>query len=105
MLLQGLDPELFNFRHLLGIQFAIDATQLLLARSRSRTADKFLPQHEIGEVRQRLAETVRVMIGFFLGVVLGAPAFQLFGFICLAPVIGIVFCLAIAASRHGLTTD
>jgi uncharacterized membrane protein YoaK (UPF0700 family) len=83
-------------------QFAIDATQLLLARSRSRTADKFLPQHEIAEVRQRLAETVRVMIGFFLGVVLGAAAFRLFRFVCLAPVIGILFLLGITALRLGM---
>jgi hypothetical protein len=52
----------------------------LLARFRGRTADKFPPDSEIGKVRQRFAETVRVMIGFFVGVVLGAPAFRLFGF-------------------------
>jgi uncharacterized membrane protein YoaK (UPF0700 family) len=80
-------------------QFAIDATHLLLARIRTRTASSFLPHSEIGTVTRRLAETTRVMIGFFVGVVLGAPAFHLFGFICLAPVIGIVFCLVIAASR------
>jgi uncharacterized membrane protein YoaK (UPF0700 family) len=83
-------------------QFAIDATQLLLARFRSGPADKFLPRSEIGKVRQRFSETVRAMIGFLLGVVLGAPAFRLFGFVCLAPVIGILFCLGIAASRQDL---
>jgi len=82
-------------------QFAIDATQLLLARFRSRTAEKFLPAPDAAEVKQRFAGTMRVMVGFFVGVVLGALAFRLFGFICLAPVIGILLCLLIAsASRY-----
>jgi uncharacterized membrane protein YoaK (UPF0700 family) len=83
-------------------QFAIDASHLLLARFRSRNADRFGPHFEIEAVRRRVLETVRVMIGFFLGVVLGAPAFRLFGFVCLAPVIGILFLLGIAAWRQGM---
>ena len=79
-------------------QFAIDGTHLLLARMRGMTADKVLPEHEIGTVRRRFADTVRVMVGFFVGVVFGAPAFRLLGFICLAPIIGILLCLVIAAS-------
>src|SRR6202011_4305262 len=51
-------------------QFAIDATQLLLARFRSGAAGDFLRQPEIAKVKQRFAETARVMIGFFAGVVL-----------------------------------
>jgi uncharacterized membrane protein YoaK (UPF0700 family) len=81
-------------------QFAIDVTQLLLDRFRSRTADEFPRQPEIGKVRQRFVETARVMIGFFVGVVLGALAFRLFGFICLAPVVGALLCLGIAASSR-----
>jgi uncharacterized membrane protein YoaK (UPF0700 family) len=80
-------------------QLAIDASHLLLARLRSRTADRFGPHFEIEEVRRRFSETVRVMIGFFMGVVLGAAAFRLFGFVCLAPVIGILLLLGIVASH------
>ena len=86
-------------------QFAIDATHLLLARIRAGTADKLLPHDEIGSVRQRFAETARAMAGFVVGVVLGAPAFRLFGFICMAPIIGIVICLVIAASRRDPAAD
>jgi uncharacterized membrane protein YoaK (UPF0700 family) len=86
-------------------QFAIDATHLLLARIRPRATDKSLPNYEIGAVRQRFGETVRVMTGFVVGVVLGAPAFRLFGFICMAPVIGILFCLVIAAVRKAPAAD
>ena len=78
-------------------QFAIDATQLLLARFRGRAAGEFAFQPETGQMKQRLAETARVMIGFLAGVVLGALASRLFGFICIAPVIGILFCLAVVA--------
>jgi len=80
-------------------QFAIDATQLLLGRFRGGSADQCLRQPEFGKVRQRLVETGRVMIGFFAGVVLGALAFRFSGFICLAPVIGTLFCLVIVTSR------
>jgi uncharacterized membrane protein YoaK (UPF0700 family) len=83
-------------------QFAIDASHLLLARYRSRTADRFGPHFEIEAVRRRFSETVCVMIGFVMGVVLGAPAFRLFGFVCLAPVIGILLLLGIVASRQGM---
>jgi uncharacterized membrane protein YoaK (UPF0700 family) len=86
-------------------QFAIDATYLLLARIRPRTVDKALPQYEIGSVRQRVAETVRVMIGFVVGVVLGASAFRLFGFICMVPIIVVLFSLVIAASREDHAAD
>jgi uncharacterized membrane protein YoaK (UPF0700 family) len=86
-------------------RFAIDATYLLLAQIRTGAADKVIPEYEIGSVRPRFAETVRVMIGFVAGVVLGAPAFRLFGFICMTPIIGILFCLVITASRDGLATD
>lgn len=78
-------------------QFAIDATQLLLARFRGRAAGEFAFQPETGQMKQRLAETARVMIGFLAGVVLGALASRLFGFICIAPVIGILFCLAVVS--------
>ena len=80
-------------------QFAIDATQLLLGRLPIGTAGELSRQPEIGEARQRLAETTRVMIGFFAGVVLGALAFRLFGFICLVPVIGALFFLVVVTSR------
>jgi hypothetical protein len=40
------------------------------------------------------------MIGFFAGVVLGAFAFRLFGFICIVPVIGVLFSLAVVASQE-----
>jgi hypothetical protein len=50
-------------------------------------------------VKKRLVETAGVMIGFFAGVVLGALAFRLFGFICLVPVIGTLFFLAVVASH------
>jgi uncharacterized membrane protein YoaK (UPF0700 family) len=83
-------------------QFAIDASHLLLARYRSGIADRFGPHFEIGAVRRRFSDTVRVMIGFFMGVVLGAPAFRLFGFVCLAPVIGILLLLGVAAARQGM---
>ncbi len=83
-------------------QLAIDATQLVLARSRGRTADQLLAQPEIGKIRQRFADTLRVMFGFLAGVFVGAPAFRLFGFVCLAPVIGILLCLGIAAWHRGL---
>jgi uncharacterized membrane protein YoaK (UPF0700 family) len=86
-------------------QFAIDATYLLLARFRARSADKALPGYEIGSARQRFAGTVRVMIGFVVGVVLGAPAFRVFGFICMAPIVGILLCLVIAMSREDLAAD
>jgi uncharacterized membrane protein YoaK (UPF0700 family) len=81
-------------------QFAIDATHLLLARIRGSAADKSPPNYEIGAVKKRFGDTVRVMTGFVVGVVLGAPAFRLFGFICMAPIIGILCCLVIAASRE-----
>lgn len=83
-------------------QLAIDATQLVLARSRGRTADQLLAQPEIGKIRQRFADTLRVMFGFLAGVFVGAPAFRLFGFARLAPVIGILLCLGIAAWHRGL---
>jgi uncharacterized membrane protein YoaK (UPF0700 family) len=83
-------------------QLAIDATQLILAGFRAGTADEFLWHSEIGKLRRRFAETARVMIGFFVGVVLGAMAFRLFGFICLAAAIGILLCLVIAALCQGL---
>jgi uncharacterized membrane protein YoaK (UPF0700 family) len=76
-------------------QFAIDATQLLLARPQTRFADIVLPQPEIGEVRQRFNDTARVMIGFFAGVVLGGLGFRSFGFICIVPVVGILLGLVI----------
>ena len=81
-------------------QFAIDATQLLLGRLRIAAAGELFRQPEIGRVRQRLVETARVMLGFFAGVVIGALAFRLFGLICLAPVIGTVFCLVVVASHQ-----
>jgi uncharacterized membrane protein YoaK (UPF0700 family) len=80
-------------------QFAIDATQLLLGRFRIAAGAEFYRRLEIGKVRQRLVETARVMIGFFAGVVLGASAFRLFGFICLAPVIATLFCLLVVTSH------
>jgi uncharacterized membrane protein YoaK (UPF0700 family) len=80
-------------------QFAIDATQLLLGRFRIAAGAECYRQLEIGKVRQRLVETARVMIGFFAGVVLGALAFRLFGFICLAPVIGTLICLVVVTSH------
>jgi uncharacterized membrane protein YoaK (UPF0700 family) len=80
-------------------QFAIDATQLLLGRLRSGAAGESEFQLEIGKVKQRLVETARVMIGFFAGVVLGALAFRLFGLICIAPLIGTLFCLVVVASH------
>jgi uncharacterized membrane protein YoaK (UPF0700 family) len=80
-------------------QFAIDATQLLLGRLRSGAAGEVALQPEMGKVKQRLVETARVMIGFFAGVVLGALAFRSFGLICLAPVIGTLFCLVVVAPR------
>jgi uncharacterized membrane protein YoaK (UPF0700 family) len=86
-------------------QFAIDATHLLLARIRRRATDKSPPNYEIGAVRQRFGETVRVMAGFVVGVVLGASAFRLFEFICMAPIIGILCCLVIAASREAPAAD
>jgi uncharacterized membrane protein YoaK (UPF0700 family) len=82
-------------------QFAIDATYLLLEQIRAGAADKALPGYEIGSVRRRYLETVRVMIGFVVGVILGAPAFRLFGFICVIPVVVILFCLVITAWREG----
>jgi uncharacterized membrane protein YoaK (UPF0700 family) len=81
-------------------QFAIDATQLLLGRFRGGSADEGLLQPETGKVSQRFVETTRVMIGFFAGVVLGAFAFRLFGFICIVPVIGVLFSLAVVASQE-----
>jgi uncharacterized membrane protein YoaK (UPF0700 family) len=80
-------------------QFAIDATQLLLARFRIATGAELYRRPELEKVKQRLVETARVMIGFFAGVVLGALAFRLFGFICVAPVIGTLLCLAVVASH------
>jgi uncharacterized membrane protein YoaK (UPF0700 family) len=77
-------------------QLAIDAAQLMMARFRGMSADQFLSQAEIGKTRQRLGDTVRVMLGFLVGVVVGAPAFRSFGFICLAPVIGVLLCVAVA---------
>ncbi len=82
-------------------QLAIDAAQLLMARFRRGSAGEFLSQAEIGKARQRLGDTVRVMVGFLVGVVVGAPAFRSFGFICLAPVIGVLLCTVVAASRRG----
>jgi uncharacterized membrane protein YoaK (UPF0700 family) len=79
-------------------QFAIDATQLLLARFRVAAGAELYRRPELERVKQRLVETARVMIGFFAGVVLGALAFRLFGFICVAPVIGTLLCLAVVAS-------
>jgi uncharacterized membrane protein YoaK (UPF0700 family) len=81
-------------------QFAIDATQLLLARFQSRAPDGLLSEPEVEKMTRRFAETARVMIGFFLGVVLGASGFRLFGFISLAPIIGILLCLVIGASSR-----
>jgi uncharacterized membrane protein YoaK (UPF0700 family) len=87
-------------------QLAIDAAQLLLARSRTSSADGFLPRHEIREVRQRLAKTAGVMSGFFVGVVLGGLAFRTVGLTCLVPVIGILLCLVVATwSRHDRTNE
>jgi uncharacterized membrane protein YoaK (UPF0700 family) len=87
-------------------QFAIDTAQLLLARLRTRSAEGFLPRHEIGEVRRRLAEAAGLMSGFFVGVVLGCLAFRLAGLICLAPVIGILLCLVVATcSRAHRSND
>jgi uncharacterized membrane protein YoaK (UPF0700 family) len=80
-------------------QFAIDATELLLARFRIAAGAELDRWPEFEKVKQRLVETTRVMIGFFAGVVLGALAFRLFGFICVAPVIGALFCLVVVASR------
>jgi uncharacterized membrane protein YoaK (UPF0700 family) len=80
-------------------QFAIDATQLLLARFRVAAGAELYRRPELEKVKQRLVETARVMIGFFAGVVLGALAFRLFGFICVAPVIGTLLCLAVVASH------
>jgi uncharacterized membrane protein YoaK (UPF0700 family) len=80
-------------------QFAIDATQLLLARFRVATGAELYRRPELEKAKQRLVETARVMIGFFAGVVLGALAFRLFGFICVAPVIGTLLCLAVVASH------
>jgi uncharacterized membrane protein YoaK (UPF0700 family) len=81
-------------------QLAIDATKLLLSRLRFTAAAEFYRQPEFGKVRQRLVETARIMSGFFTGVVLGALAFRIFGFICLAPVIGTLFCLVVVASHQ-----
>jgi uncharacterized membrane protein YoaK (UPF0700 family) len=80
-------------------QFAIDATQLLLARVRVAAGAELCRRPELEKVKQRLVETARLMIGFFAGVVLGALAFRLFGFICVAPVIGTLLCLAVVASH------
>ena len=78
-------------------QLAIDATHLLLARLRTGAPNKFVPDFEVGKTRQRFAETARVMIGFFVGVVLGALAYRQFGFVGLAPAILILLGLLVAA--------
>jgi uncharacterized membrane protein YoaK (UPF0700 family) len=83
-------------------QLAIDATHLLLSRLRANAADAPVPQSELGKTRRRLAETARVMIGFFAGVVPGALAYRQFGFIGLAPAILILLGLILAASLRGL---
>jgi len=80
-------------------QFAIDATQLVLSRLRVGAGAEFYRQSEFGNVKQRLIETARVMIGFFAGVVLGALAFRLFGLIYLTPVIGTIFCFLVVTSH------
>jgi uncharacterized membrane protein YoaK (UPF0700 family) len=82
-------------------QLAIDATHLLREKMRAGAADGILPGYEIESLRQRVAETVRVMSGFVVGVILGAAAFRLFGFICMMPIVGMLFSLVIAASRKG----
>lgn len=76
-------------------QFAIDAAQLAMAKlgvSAAATA----------QVRARFAETFRVMVGFFVGVIVGAPAFRLLGFVGLIPTIAILLALLVAAERRGL---
>jgi uncharacterized membrane protein YoaK (UPF0700 family) len=80
-------------------QFAIEATRFLLGQFRGDAAEERLRQIEIGKARQRVVETARVMIGFFGGVLLGAWAFRLFGFIGLVPVICTLFCLVVVASH------
>jgi uncharacterized membrane protein YoaK (UPF0700 family) len=77
-------------------QFAIDATQLLLARYRTKTADHRRWEAETARLWQRFAETARVVISFFVGVVLGAVAYRRYGLICLVPVIAILLALIIA---------
>jgi uncharacterized membrane protein YoaK (UPF0700 family) len=84
-------------------QLAIDATHLLLARLRTNTANKFVPNFEIGKTRQRFAETARIMVGFFAGVVVGALAYRQFGFIGLAPAILILLGLLVAALLRDLS--
>ena len=84
-------------------QFAIDATHLLLARLRTGAPNKFVPDFEVGKTRQRFAETARVMIGFFVGVVLGALAYRQFGFTGLAPAILVLLGLFVAALLRGVS--
>jgi uncharacterized membrane protein YoaK (UPF0700 family) len=79
-------------------QVAIDAAQLALAWLHGRA-----PSSQSTAMRTRLADTLRVMVGFFAGVVLGAVAYRRLGFVSLAPVIAILLALAAAARGRGPT--
>jgi uncharacterized membrane protein YoaK (UPF0700 family) len=82
-------------------QFSIDATQLLLARVRTKAADQPRSDGEIAKLRQRFAATARVMVGFFVGVMLGAVAYRELGLVCLVPIIVILLGLLVAALLNG----
>jgi uncharacterized membrane protein YoaK (UPF0700 family) len=76
-------------------QFAIDVTQVLLARIRIASSDP-----DLTAVRRRCVETAGVIVGFFGGVIIGAVAFRAIGFTCLLPVIAVLLALAAAAARR-----
>lgn len=88
-------------------QLAIDATQVLLASSRwRRRADNDNEAAAIAPIRRRLADTVLLMLAFFVGTVAGALVFRASGFAGLAVPLFILAALwgwAIAADTGGGT--
>ena len=61
-------------------QMALDATQLLLAKSTRMSGN----EKGIAVLSQRLTTTLMLAAGFFTGIVAGAAAFVSFGFYCVA---------------------
>ncbi|HLN09801.1 MAG TPA: YoaK family protein [Xanthobacteraceae bacterium] len=82
-------------------QVAIDVTVALLDRLARAGLPRLQPAHDPGEARDRLAQTVPVMLAFLAGTLGGAVASHRIGFVAMMLPIAIMLGLTVRAARRG----
>jgi uncharacterized membrane protein YoaK (UPF0700 family) len=83
-------------------QVAIDATEVLLARVWGGRSTGLPPPADIQRARQRLTQTVPIVLAFLAGTIVGAVACHRVGFVCLVLPVALLTGLTIAASRRAI---